>query len=278
LPADAWAHGPEGAHGPDRISLNLYDAAGQRLQAREGVATTIDAAEATWAYNLNGQVTTVIDANGNRAKLRYDGHMRQDRWTFPSTTRPSAYNDATPATALATAGAVNSGDYEEYAYDVIGNRTSLRKRDGSLLTYQYDALNRMIVKTVPERTSGPQALTAAQTRDVYYGYDLRNLPLSARFDSHSGEGVTNAYDAFGRLSSSSTNMGGVPRQLQYGYDPGGRRTHITHPDTIWFRTDYDAAGRTSYIWANGTVAMAYQGYYNHGGIAGRSYANGATSE
>jgi hypothetical protein len=24
--------------------------------------------------------------------------------------------------------------------------------------------------------------------------------------------------------------------------------------------------------------MAYQGYYNHGGIAGRSYANGATSE
>ena len=47
-----------------------------------------EAAEATWAYNLNGQVTTVIDGNGNRAELRYDGHGRQDRWTFPSTTRP----------------------------------------------------------------------------------------------------------------------------------------------------------------------------------------------
>jgi RHS repeat-associated protein len=275
---DACAPNAAGGEGPDRIARTVHDAAGQRLQLREGVGSAEEAAEATWAYNLNGQVTAVIDANGNRATLRYDGHMRQDRWTFPSTTRPTAYNDATPATAIATAGAVNAADYEEYGYDLAGNRTSLRKRDGSLLTYQYDNLNRLILKQVPERTSGPQALTAAQTRDVYYGYDLRNLPLYARFDSHSGEGVTNAYDGFGRLVSSSTNMGGTPRALAYQYDPAGRRTHITHPDTIWFRTDYDAAGRPTYIWANGSVAMAYQGYYPHGGIAGRSYANGATSE
>jgi RHS repeat-associated protein len=73
-------------------------------------------------------------------------------------------------------------------------------------------------------------------------------------------------------------MGGTPRALAYQYDPAGRRTHITHPDLAWFRTDYDGADRTSYIWANGSVAMAYQGYYSHGGIAGRSLANGATSE
>ena len=50
----------------------------------------------------------MIDGNGNRAELRYDGHGRQDRWTFPSTTRPAAFNDATPATALASAGGVNA--------------------------------------------------------------------------------------------------------------------------------------------------------------------------
>ena len=75
------------ASGPDRITRNVYDAAGQRLQVREGVGTAVEAAEATWTYNLNGQITTVIDGNGNRAELRYDGHGRQDRWTFPSTTR-----------------------------------------------------------------------------------------------------------------------------------------------------------------------------------------------
>ncbi len=124
----------------------------------------------------------MIDGNGNRAELRYDGHMRQDRWTFPSTTRPASYNDATQATALASAGAVNPNDYEAYGYDAAGNRTSLRKRDGSTLTFGYDNLNRMIVKTVPERAG----LDPAHTRDVYYGYDLRNLQLFARFDSPTG--------------------------------------------------------------------------------------------
>jgi hypothetical protein len=70
------------AHGPDRIARNVYDAAGQRLQLREGVGVggDLEAAEATWDYNLNGQVTTVIDANGNEAALRYDGHGRHDAY------------------------------------------------------------------------------------------------------------------------------------------------------------------------------------------------------
>ena len=141
----------------------------------------------------------MIDANGNRAELRYDGHGRQDRWTFPSTTRPTGYDDTSQATALATAGSVNPGDYEEYGYDAAGNRTSLRKRDGSTLAYQYDNLNPMIFKAVPERAG----LDPIHTRDVHYGHDLRNLQLFARFDSASGEGVTNTYDGFGRQTSSS---------------------------------------------------------------------------
>ena len=102
------------------------------------------------------------------------------RTAGPSRPRPGRrpINDATQATALTTAGAVNAADYEEYGYDAAGNRTSLRKRDGSVLTYSYDNLNRMILKIVPERAG----LTAAQTRDVHYGYDLRGLQTFARFD------------------------------------------------------------------------------------------------
>ena len=39
---------------------------------------------------VDGRITTVIDGNGNRAELGYDGHGRQDRWAFPS----ESVNDA----------------------------------------------------------------------------------------------------------------------------------------------------------------------------------------
>jgi RHS repeat-associated protein len=271
---DACLPNTAGSDGPDRITRNVYDAAGQRLQVREGVGTAIEAAEATWDYGLNGQITTVIDANGNRATLRYDGHMRQDRWTFPSTTRPGAFNDASQATALATAGSVNAADYEEYGYDAQGNRISLRKRDCSTLTFTYDALNRMTVKTVPARPTGlgtplcttdAQALTAAQTRDVYYGYDLRNQPLFARFDSVTGEGVTNVYDGFGRLQSTTTNMGGTARTLGYRYDANGNRDRIVHPDNTIFQTLYDGLGRPWYLENPAVLGLVAAAYEPHGG-------------
>jgi RHS repeat-associated protein len=152
----------------------------------------------------------------------------------------------------------------------------LRKRDGSVLTYSYDAPNRMIVKTVPERTSGAQALTAAQTRDVHYSYDLRNLQLSARFDSPTGEGIANAYDGFGRLTSSSNSTGGVTRTLTYQYDAAGNRTRITHPDGFWSATTYDALNRPNYFDANG-IGQIYAYYLPHGGFQGVGRANGTSS-
>ena len=78
----------------------------------------------------------------------------------------------------------------------------------------------MTVKIVPERAG----LTAAQTRDVYYDYDLRGLQTKARFDSLAGEGVTNAYDGFGRLVSTWTSMGGdQPHASATYYDADGNR-------------------------------------------------------
>ena len=265
--------GTEGSQGPDRITRNFYDAAGQRVQLREAVGTPVEAAEATWAYTLNGRISAVIDAEGNRATLRYDNHDRQDRWTFPSTTRPAAYNDSNQATALASAGSVNANDYEEYGYDAAGNRTSLRKRDGSTLTYSYDALNRMTLKVVPERPNGPQALTTAQTRDVYYGYDLRGLQLYARFDSASGEGVTNAWDGFGRTASSSIDMGGTTRTLSYQYDANSNRIRITHPGGTYFTTDYDGLDRPTWMRELGVSAPLYIGYFSHGAALGISRGN-----
>jgi RHS repeat-associated protein len=245
----------QGTGGADRISRDLYDVAGQRLQLRIGVGSSVEGTQATWAYDLNGQVVTLVDGNGNRADIHYDGHGRQDRWTLPSTTRAASFNDATPATALASAGAVNAADYEAYTYDPNGNRTNLRKRDGRNIVFAYDALGRVTSKTYPN--GGATA--------VYYAYDLRGMQLSARFTSQSGEGITSAYDGFGRLASSSTNMGGTTRTLSYQYDRNANRTQITHPDGVYFTSTYDGLNRP-YILYDQTAWREWFAYKHHGAL------------
>jgi RHS repeat-associated protein len=270
LPASACTLGTQGSQGPDRITKNIYDAAGQLLQVRKAVGTSLEQAYVTYGYTLNGKQEFVVDAKGNKAQLVYDGHDRQAQWQFPSNAAPSGYNPSTPATALATAGAVNTSDREEYSYDANGNRTSLRKRDGRTFTYTYDALNRMTAKIVPDACVAGYACTnvaAWATRDVYYNYDLRGLQTAARFDSASGsDGVMSSYDGFGRLTASTTVMGNgiTNRTLNYQYDANGNRTRITHPDGTYFRYDFDGLDRPTDIYENGTYQRAHSDWDNQG--------------
>lgn len=116
------------------------------------------------------------------------------------------------------------------------NRIAHRKRDGATLTYAYDSLNRMIHKRIPDPNGGPAAGASANCytfasdgNDVCYGYDLRGLQTFARFGSAAGTGITNVYDGLGRLTTSTTNMGGISRTLAYGHDLNGNRISLTHP-------------------------------------------------
>lgn len=224
LPASACTLGAQGSFGPDRITKNVYDAAGQLTKVQKAYATPLQEDYATYTYSPNGKRTSLTDARGFKASMAYDGHDRQVKWNFPSPTTP---------------GVVSSTDYEQYGYDAKGNRTSLRKRDGSVITYQYDALNRNTVKIVPERAG----LAATHTRDVYYGYDLRGLQTYARFDSAAAasDGVTTAYDGFGHMTSSALKMDGVTRTLAYVHDKNGNRTELRWPDAGGAGGGYDAA-------------------------------------
>jgi RHS repeat-associated protein len=252
--SDACALGTQGSFGPDRITKTIYDTANQTLQVRRGFGTALEQANVTYSYTDNGKKLDIIDANGNRAKYSYDGFDRQTRWHFPSTTRPSAFNPATPATALATAGSFSATDYEEYGYDANGNRTSLRKRDAQIIGFSYDAVNRMSVKNIPGGTA----------TDVYYSYDPRGLQLTARFVSASGQGVTNVYDKAGRLTSSANNVGGTNRTLAYQYDANGNRTRLTYPDSNYVTFEYDGLDRMDLVQQGGTTPVTIATYtYNN---------------
>jgi len=275
LPSDACTLGTTGSDGADRITRNVYDNASQLLQVRRAVGTSLEQAYATYSYTSNGQQQFVIDANGNRAKFEYDGYDRLTKWIFPSTTRPTAYNPSTQANALATAGLLNTSDYERYLYDANGNRTSWRRRDGSTLTFAYDALNRLIQKRVPNPVGGPNAGTSANcysltsdTNDVCYGYDLRGRATNMRFGALTGQGIANTYDGFDRLTSSTTSMGGTSRTLSYQYDAAGNRTRLTFPDSNYVTFTYDAMGRMTAIKEGGSTTIATLTYNNQGLRAG----------
>jgi RHS repeat-associated protein len=243
LPASACTLGAEGSFGPDRITRHVYDHAGQLVQVQRAVGTPLQQNYAGYGYSLNGRRTSVTDANNNRAELRYDGHDRQVRWVFPSRTAP---------------GTVHEGDYEAYGYDLAGNRISLTKRDGTTIAASYDALGRATARIVPVPGS------EATDYSVHYGYDLGGRQLYARFTSASGAGITNAYDGLGRLSSSTTNMGGVSRTLGYQHDSAGNRIRLTHPDNNYFTYEYDGLDRPVYTRENGSGWQVFQTYHPTG--------------
>jgi RHS repeat-associated protein len=243
LPADACVLGPTGSQGADRIERTVYDGAGRVAVVQKAVGTPLAQDYARYSYTANGLVASVTDANSNRTDYRYDGFDRKAQTVFPS---------------KVSAGSVDPADHEDYGYDASGNRTRLRKRDGSVLTYQYDALGRLSVKIVPERAG----LSAIHTRDVFYGYDNRGLQLFARFDSAAGDGVAATYDALGRVTASWSSLiqPGYNKTLTYAYDANGNRTIVTHPDGQSFAYRYDGLDRFDGL---------FEGF--EAGLYGRSY-------
>lgn len=241
---------PDGPFGADRITRRTYDAVGQLLKIEEAVDTSEVQDYAAYTYTPTGKVWTVTDGGGNKSEMLYDEFGRRVRWSFPHKT---------------TVGQISSADYETYEYDRNGNRIGLRKRDGRLISYSYDALNRLTLKDI---VSGAcltgydcSAPPSGAVRDVYYTYDLRGLQLSARFDSASGvDSVIGAYDAAGRQTSVTTSMGGVSRTVQYRWDQHGNKKRVIHPDGQFFVYGYDGLDRLTGASINGTTQFVGVSY------------------
>ncbi len=241
----------QGVNGPDRVTQNTYDPVGRILKIQRAVGVPLLQQDyATYTYWPNGRQQTATDANLNQSSMAYDGFDRLQKLNFPSKviiTPPST-----------TVNPPSTTDFEQYTYDYNDNRKTLTKRDGKLITYNYDNLNRLTSEIYP----------AGTIANVYYDYDLRNLQLHACFNSSpvvntpcAGTGLTHTYDGFGRISKSSTNQSGAARDLNYLYDNEGNRTRITHPDGIFFAYSYDGLNRLTQITENNltttVVSVAY---------------------
>ena len=217
---------PQSADGPDRITRLVYDAAGEITTEQRAYGTSSQQNYATYFYTPNGRQDWVEDANGNRTDFTYDGFDRLSQVNFPQ--------------ATVGAHAPNPGDYEQYGYDANNNRTSLRLRSNDTITYQFDSLNRVYLKSFPAASGG-----------TYYGYDLQGHMLDARFGSMAGLGVHNVFDGFGRQTSSTSIAATDSLQLSYQYDADGDRTRVTYPDNNYVQYTYDGLDRMDQVQENG---------------------------
>jgi RHS repeat-associated protein len=231
-----------------------YDANSRPVKATVAYTTADQADERTLTYSDNGAVTSLIDGENNKTTYVYDGFDRLSQTRYPNTTKGS--------------GTSNAGDYEQLWYDANGNITSRRIRSGGLINFGYDNLNR--------RT----AVSSSGLADRAYSYDLLGRQLTVTFQS-GGQGITNTYDALGRLTSSSSNVGGTAHALSYQYDLAGRRTRVTWWDGVYVDYDRLVTGEISKIRLNGATTgadvLATYGYNDMGQPTSLTRGNGAVT-
>lgn len=213
-----------GSYGPDRITFTGYDPDGQVIQITSGYQTSNQVNELTATWTDNGYLSTVTDANGNETGYGYDGDDRRTTTFFPSRTKGAGTYDTT--------------DFEQLILDANGNVTARHLRDGSSITYGYDALNRVTTKTLPN--SEPA---------VSYTYDNLGRLTGA---SQIGNSLSYTYDALGRQLTETGPQG----TFRSSYDLAGRRTQTTWPDSFYINYDYLVTGEISAIRENGAVSGA----------------------
>jgi RHS repeat-associated protein len=223
---DACTPQTTGADGPDRVSKVTYDNASQVTKVQTAVGTVDVSDEVTNTYSNNGQQLTVKDAENNLTTYVYDGHDRLSQTKYPSTT--------------VGANTSSSTDYEQLSYDANSNVTQRRLRDGQLINFSYDNLNRMTLRDVPT--------VVATDTDITMTYDLLGRALTV--SKASLFPTTYTYDALGRTLTESTN-GNTKTSV---YDSAGRMTGLTYPGSALTITyDFDTVGNVTAIRQNGAT-------------------------
>lgn len=250
---NACTLGVEGTFGPDRITKYTYNQFGQVLVELRALGTSLEQNYKINIYDSKGLLTDVEDANGNLTHYEYDTANRLAYTYFPTKNSIGS-------------GSYNFADYEQYGYDNNGNRTSLRKRDGKVISYEYNSLNQLIFKDIPN----------SSVKDVYYSYDLRGRELSATFGSVNGLGIWREFDGHGRMLYEQNSTSGTARTVNYQYDRNSNKKRVTHPDGKYFSYDYDQANRLTSVYEAASLLQTFI-YNPKGQLSSVSRSNNANS-
>jgi len=259
-----------------RATRIVYDAAGRTLKVilawagqSDGTGATISCTQMRsdtvddpvnnlqqcyqeYSYTANGQISTVMDSNGNVTTYEYDGFDRLAKTRFPD---------------KATVGASSATDFETYAYDEDGHILTKRMRSGGEIEFFYDDLGRLLDRYVP----GAATHTAnGRTVTHDFTYDLAGRRVSA---THDGKTLSYIYDNAGRIVSQSHN-GALA--VAYAYNKAGNTTKLTYPDGWDVDYTYDALYRVTAA-KDGVRVLASLTYDLQSQRLSISYGNGTSA-
>jgi RHS repeat-associated protein len=175
------------------------------------------ASSVTYAYDANGNRTSMTDSNG-ATNYTYDALNRPTAISFPTASFPS------------------TGATVSYSYDCNDNRTAITY-GGKTISYTYDANNRM-------------SAVSDGTRTTSYSYDLADNLLSISYPNDGSVGYS--YDDASRIrqvtnlfAGSSTATSTPISSFTYVLDNVGNRTQITDGNGKVTALSYDPVYRVT---------------------------------
>nr|NMN92076.1 RHS repeat-associated protein [Brenneria salicis ATCC 15712 = DSM 30166]RBP61173.1 RHS repeat-associated protein [Brenneria salicis ATCC 15712 = DSM 30166] len=189
-----------------------------------------DGSETRFGYDVEGNLTTVTDALGQRYQFRYGAFDNLMTATDPLGATVRYHYNA----EAEFAGVTNSQGREwQYRFDSSGRLSEERHYDGRLYRYAYDAAGRLTQRVAPDGSA------------IRYAHDAagRVTTLTTLKTDGTTEGVTTlAYDMAGRLVRAAS----PDAVVAYVYNRAGQVVSETvNGEAV--TSDYDAGGQRSVV-------------------------------
>jgi YD repeat-containing protein len=212
------------------------------------VAQTLDASQisTSYGYDVQGNLGSVTDPNGNVTTYSYDDFGRMMQQT-------------SPVTGTTT-----------YTYDLAGNLLTTTDANGATTTRTYDELSRVLTST--------STLSGVPSEPIAYSYDNTYVPgyNIGRFTSATdptGSTIVR-YDHRGFLRQLQQTVGGAEYLTLFTYDADGNRASITYPSGRVVSYTYDLAGRPLSVASADATYVSSAAYLPFGPPVSFDYGNG----
>jgi RHS repeat-associated protein len=259
------------------VTTSSYDALNRVVKVTDPLSFTT-----AYTYDPVGNIVSTMDANGNANTYSYDALNRMTKGTYADgNTVAYAFDQDGKRSSMVDSRGTTNYSYDvfdrllsvagpagatQYAYDAVGNRTSLTYPNGKVVSYQYDALNRLshvtdwagkVTAYAYDAAGNLAGTTFPNGASSSYGYDNANrlLQITNQAGAKTVSSFNYSLDSAGNRVQVVSSAAGLTK---YGYDPLNRLTSWTSPSGQVTQYSYDTVGnRVGLVSTAGTTSYTY---------------------